>query len=163
MLGRTLANTLLVVYYSKTETTKKMADEVSKGAKDTGANVTMKEVLDCTITDLSSADGIAFGSPTHYSNMAWQSKKFLDELVLEFYSQGHSLGGKPCGCFTSTGTYDDGRECLRMLELAFGGALKMSVVPGVILESGVVAQGVLSECYNLGKRVAVQLSNNPCK
>jgi len=158
-----VTNTLLVIYYSKTGTTQKMAAEVSKGAREAGANVVQKAVEDCTIADLSSADGIAFGSPTHYSNMSWQSKKFLDEVVLEFYILGYSLRGKPCGCFTSTGAHDDGKECLRMLELAFSAALKMHVVPGVILESTDVNQGTTSKCYDLGQKIVKQLINEPSK
>src|SRR5665647_1768602 len=106
------------------------------------------------------ADGIAFGSPTYYSNIAWQAKKFLDETILEFYAQGYSLKGKVCGCFTSTGGYADGRECLRMLELAFGCALKMRMVSGAVLESKDIVEGNVSKCYDLGKRIAQELINN---
>ncbi len=153
-----MPDTLLVIYYSKEGATQKMATEIARGAQEAGVNVIIKTVVDCTITDLLAADAIAFGSPTYYSNIMWQPKKFLDETILEFYTQGHSLKGKPCGCFTSTGEYDDGKECLRMLELAFGSALKMSVVIGVVLESKSIVEGSLSKCYDLGKRLAQELA-----
>jgi len=131
-----------------------MATEIARGARDAGVNVVSKTVFDCTIADMLAADGIAFGSPTYYSNIAWQSKKFLDETIFEFYAQGHSLKGKVCGCFTSTGGYDDGKECLRMLELAFGYALKMFMISGVVLESKDIVDGNVSKCYDFGKRIA---------
>ena len=72
----------------------------------------MKKVEDCTLDDLAKADGIAVGSPTHYSNIAWQIKKLLDETILAFYTKGGSLRNKVCGCFTSTGAYNDGKNVL---------------------------------------------------
>jgi multimeric flavodoxin WrbA len=153
-----MSNTLLVIYYSQKGATQKMASEIARGARDMGINVVSKTVFDCTIADMVAADGIAFGSPTYYSNIAWQPKKFLDETILGFYAQGYSLKGKVCGCFTSTGGYDDGKECLRMLELAFGYALKMRLVLGVVLESRDIVEGNVPKCYDLGKRMSQELA-----
>ena len=152
-----MSSTLLVIYYSKKGATQKMAIEIAKGAHDAGVNVVSKSVADCTIADMLVADGIAFGSPTYYSNIAWQPKKFLDETILEFYAKGYSLKGKVCGCFSSTGGYNDGKECLRMLELAFGYALKMHMVEGVVLESKDINEGNISKCYDLGKAISQEL------
>ena len=127
------------------------------GAKNAGANVVLKRVEDCTTDDLEEADGIAVGSPTHYSNISWQIKRLLDETILSYCSNGHSLRDKVCGCFTSTGAYSDGIECLRMLELAFGFTLKMRIVPGTILESKDVDEGNLSSCYEFGQKLAKEL------
>jgi multimeric flavodoxin WrbA len=153
-----MANTLLILYYSKNGATQKMAAEIAKGAQDAGVNVITRTVVDCSIADLLAADAVAFGSPTYYSNIAWQAKRFLDETIFEFYAQGHSLKGKACGCFTSTGGFDDGKECLRMLELAFGYSLKMHMVLGVVLRSEDIAEGNVSKCYDLGKRLERELA-----
>ena len=118
----------------------------------------MKKVEDCTQDDLAGADGLAVGSPTHYSNIAWQIKKFMDETILAFYAKGNSLRNKVCGCFTSTGAYGDGKECLRMLELAFGGAFKMKIVSGMILESKDMDESNLSTCYEFGQKIAQELT-----
>ncbi len=155
---RTLTKTLLVIYYSGTGNTEKMASRVAEGAEKVGVKVVLKKVEDCTLNDLIGVDGIAIGSPTHYSNMAWQIKRFLDETVLTFYSKGYSLRNKVCGCFTSTGAYSDGKECLRMLELAFGFALKMKIVSGIILESKDVDEDNLSVCYEYGQKIARDLT-----
>ena len=153
-----MSKTLLVLYYSNKGATQKMATEIARGARDEGVNVVSKNIFDCTTTDLLATDGIAFGSPTYYSNIAWQPKKFLDETILEFYSKGYSLKGKVCGCFTSTGGYNDGKECLRMLELAFGYALKMHMVAGIVLESKDIVEGNVSKCYDLGKMISQELT-----
>ena len=146
------------MYYSKTGKTEKMAIQIAKGAESAGVKAILKKVEECTLDDLVKADGLIVGSPTYYSNIAWPFKKFLDETVLTFYSEGHSLKDKVCGCFTSTGGYDDGKECLRMLELAFGNALKMKIVPGVILESKEVDDGNLSACFEHGQKTARELT-----
>ena len=155
-----MASTVLIVYYSKKGATEKMALEIAKGVKDSGENVVIKTFADCTVTDLLSADALAFGSPTYYSNIAWQPKKFLDEMIFDFYARGYSLKGRLCGCFTSTGGYDDGRECLRMLELAFGYSLKMRIIPGVIFESKDFVEGNFSKCYDLGKMLVQELNKS---
>ena len=134
-----------------------MASQIAKGAENEGINAVLRKVEECTLNDLAKADGLAVGSPTQYSNIAWQIKKFLDEIVLAFYSNGRSLRGKVCGCFTSTGAHADGKECLRMMELAFGFALKMKIVPGIILETKQVDEDSLSTCYEYGKTLAREL------
>lgn len=150
-----MPKTLLIIYYSNTGETEKMASQIAKGVEKAGVNAVLKKVEDCTLNDLAEADGLAVGSPTHYSNMAWQIKRFLDETILAFYTEGHSLRNKVCGCFTSTGAYSDGKECLRTLELAFGFALKMKMVSGIILESKDADK--LSSCYVYGQKIAQEL------
>ena len=152
-----MRKTLLIIYYSNTGKTEKMASQIARGADAAGVNAILKKVEDCTLNDLAEADGIAVGSPTHYSNIAWQIKRFMDETILTFYTKGNSLRNKVCGCFTSTGAYSDGKECIRMLELAFGFALKMKIVPGIILESNDVDEGNLLCCYEYGQKIAREL------
>jgi NAD(P)H dehydrogenase (quinone) len=153
-----LSKILLIIYYSNTGKTEKMASHIARGAETAGVKAILKKVEDCTINDLAQADGIAVGSPTYYSNIAWQIKRLMDDTILTFYSKGHSLRNKVCSCFTSTGAYDDGKECLRMLELAFGFALKMKIVPGIILESKEIDEGNLSACYEYGQKIAQELT-----
>ena len=45
-----------------------------------------------------------------------------------------------------------------MLELAFRFALKMKIVPGIILESKDVDEGNLSACYEYGQKLAHELT-----
>jgi len=45
-----------------------------------------------------------------------------------------------------------------MLEVAFGNALKMKMVTGIILESKDVDEGHLSECFEYGQKIARELA-----
>jgi multimeric flavodoxin WrbA len=153
-----LPKTLLIIYYSKKGNTEKMPYEIAKGAEKEGVNAILKKVDDCTLNDLVEVDGLAIGSPIYYGNMAWQIKRLLDETILSFYTEGHSLKHKVCGCFTSVGAYDDGRECIRMLEFAFGFDLKMKIVPGIVLETKDVNKGNLATCYAFGQKIAQELA-----
>ena len=99
------AKRLLIVYYSGTGNTRRMAEEISKGAKQLGIDVDVKRVEDCSVEDLVEADGIVIGSPTYFSNVAWQVKKLIDESISLY--RGRQLKGKVGGCFTSSGTRRD--------------------------------------------------------
>ena len=80
-----------------------MAEEIGKGAERLGAKVETKKVKECRLSDLFEADGIVIGSPTYFSNVAWQVKKLIDESM-DLYRKDHSLKDKVGGCFTSSGT-----------------------------------------------------------
>jgi NAD(P)H dehydrogenase (quinone) len=67
-----------------------------------------REVPLAQLSDLEWADGIAFGSPTRYGNMAAQMKNFLDQTG-PLWVKG-ALEGKAATCFTSTSTMHGGQE-----------------------------------------------------
>jgi len=48
-----------------------------------------------------------------------------------------------------------------MLELAFGNALKMKIIPGIILESNEVDAGNLSGCFEFGQKIAQEITASP--
>ncbi len=137
--------------------TEKMAIQIVQAAQKVGVNAVIQKAEACTAGDLACADGLAVGCPTQYCNISWQLKRFMDETLLAFYAQGFTLRGKPCGCFTSSGVFADGQECVRMLEQAFCVALKMKIAPGLVLESKDVAEGNLGACSEFALRLAQEL------
>ena len=151
-----LDKTLVVVYYSEGGKTKRMAENISKGAKLPGVNVKLKRAEDCSVRDLIEAEGIAVGSPTYFSNMAWQVKKLIDESI-SAYETPHSLENKIGACFTSAGTRRDGLKCIRMLELAFGFHHKMKLIPGIISDLDDKEEELVRTCQDYGKNIAEQL------
>ena len=151
-----LDKTLVVVYYSEGGKTQRMAENISKGAKLAGVNVKLKRSEDCSIRDLTEADGIAVGSPTYFSNMAWQVKKIIDESI-SAYETPHSLENKIGACFTSAGTRRDGLKCIKMLEVALGFHHKMKLVPSLISDSDDKEEELLQICKDYGKNIAEQL------
>ena len=56
---------LLVIYYTGKGSTKRMAEEIGKGAERLGVKVVVKGVEECGLDDLAEADGIVVGSPTY--------------------------------------------------------------------------------------------------
>jgi len=151
-----LAKRLLIAYYTGTGNTKRMADAIGKGAERLGVTVEVKRVEECSLSDLAEADGIVIGSPTYFSNVAWQVKKLIDESIA-LYRGGHQLRDKVGGCFTSSGTRRDGKDCIRMLELALGLHHRLKMVPGIIRVSGDREEEVAQRCQKYGTEIARQI------
>lgn len=133
-----------------------MAEEIGEGAERLGVKVEVKRVEECVLNDLAEADGIVIGSPTYFSNVAWQVKKLIDESI-DLYRKERPLKGKVGGCFTSSGTRRDGKDCIRMLELAFGFHHRIKMVPGIIRASGDGEEEVSKVCQQYGAEIARQI------
>ena len=117
---------ILIIYYSNTGATEKMARKISRGVDSVEnveavirtipsiENINKKDfandddVLYATNNDLLSCDGLIMGSPPHFGNMAAPMKYFLDGTTSEWFN--NSLAGKPAGVFTSTSSLHGGQE-----------------------------------------------------
>ena len=98
---------LLIVYYTRSGNTEKMAHIIAEGAREVSeVEVTLKSVADTSIDDLLAADGVIMGSPVYYGTMAAELKGLLDESVKY---QG-KLAGKVGGGFASSGGLAGGNE-----------------------------------------------------
>ena len=97
---------ILVIYYSRTGNTQKMAQLISDGLKAGSHDVVFKKVEDTSIEDLKSADGIIIGSPTYYGGMAGQIKLLLDESV----KLHGKLDGKVGAAFSTAANIAGGNE-----------------------------------------------------
>ncbi|MDH7606924.1 MAG: NAD(P)H-dependent oxidoreductase [Candidatus Bathyarchaeota archaeon] len=98
---------ILIVYYSKTGNTEKMAYAVAEGAKQVeGVDVIVKKVDKTSLDDLLEADGIIMGSPTYYGQMSAKLKALIDESV-KIHGK---LEGKVGAAFTSSGGTATGAE-----------------------------------------------------
>jgi NAD(P)H dehydrogenase (quinone) len=97
---------ILVIYYSRTGNTQKMAQLISDSLKAGSHDVVLKKVEDTSIEDLKLADGIIIGSPTYYGGMAGQIKLLLDESV-KFHGQ---LDGKIGAAFSTAANIAGGNE-----------------------------------------------------
>jgi NAD(P)H dehydrogenase (quinone) len=119
---------VLVLYYSSYGHLETMAAAVAEGARAAGAEATVKRVpetvpeevarksgfkLDqkapvASIDELPNYDGIVFGTPTRFGNMAGQMKNFLDQAG-GLWMKG-ALVGKAAAVFTSSATQHGGQE-----------------------------------------------------
>jgi len=133
-----------------------MAEEIGEGAEQLEVEVEVKGIEECKLDDLVEADGVVIGSPTYFSNVAWQVKRLIDESIA-LYRKGRQLKDKIGGCFTSAGTRSDGEDCIRMLELAFALHHKMEMIPGIIRASGDGEDKASQMCRQYGMKVARQI------
>ena len=124
---------IAVVYYSATGNVHRLAHALAEGASDEGAEVRVRHVEEtfpeqlisqnqywgrhrsevedepvASLADLEWADGIAFGTPTRFGNVAAQLKIFLD-LAGELWQRG-ALVDKVGTSFTSSMTEHGGQE-----------------------------------------------------
>jgi NAD(P)H dehydrogenase (quinone) len=97
---------ILVMYYSATGHTKKLAEEIATGVGEVeGVACLVKPVADVTKDDFVTSDGIIAGSPVYFGTMASELKtvfeKFIgvrkkmgDKIGAAFATSGDSSGGK---------------------------------------------------------------------
>jgi NAD(P)H dehydrogenase (quinone) len=115
---------LLVVYHSKTGHTARMAELVAEGARETGADVTLKTVEDTEAEELLEYDGILAGTPTYYGLPSAPLKKLFDDSV-QFHKQ---LDGKVGGAFTSAANIGGGNETTVLA------ILQMMLIHGMVVQ-----------------------------
>lgn len=148
---------VLIVYYSRSGNTERMAERVAEGAREVeGVEVELRPAEAATPEDLLAADGIILGSPVYFGTMAAELKKLVDESVKHY----GKLVGKVGGAFASSGAIGGGTETT-VLDI-----LKALLIHGMIVQGdtqgahyGAVAFGApddrsCKDCVRLGQRVA---------
>ncbi len=98
---------VLVVYYSRSGNTEKMAYAVAEGARNCGGvEVFVRAISEVTAQELSAADAIALGCPTYFANIPGEMKQhldlwnwkwrvdFTDKIGGAFATGGGQMGGK---------------------------------------------------------------------
>lgn len=149
---------ILLSYYSKSGTTKKMAEEIAKGIKETGLDFVKKEIKEVDIDSLPEFDGVILGSPTYYGLPSAEIKEFLDESI----KYHEKLDGMVGGAFTSSENIGGGNETTIM------GILEALLIHGMIVKGiskgnydhyGPVVIGKpdkkeLKQCKNYGREIA---------
>jgi len=148
---------VLVVYYSRSGNTKRMAEEVAAAAREVeGAEVDLRPVDQVTPEDLLDQDALIMGSPVYYGTMAADLKGLIDKSV-KYHGK---LTGKVGGAFASSGGPGGGNETT-VLDI-----LKALLIHGMIVQGdpkgdhyGPIAVGApdersRGECCRMGRRVA---------
>jgi len=137
---------LLILYYSQTGNTEKMARAVEEGAKSVaGVNVELKYFA--RPEDLAEANGIILGMPTYHHNMSGDIKRFLEEVAVK----GINLKGKVGAAF---GSYGWSGEAPRMLLEVMKNKFEMETIESPLLIKYNPDEKGLEECRKLGKTVA---------
>lgn len=137
---------ILIVYYSQTGNTEKMARAVEEGAKSVvGTEVEVKYFV--KPEELLEADGIIFGMPTYYHDMGMDMKNLLELTAKEEIN----LKGKVGAAF---GSYGWSGEAPNLLLEIMKNRFEMDVVePALRIKYNPDKKG-LEECRELGRIVA---------
>lgn len=116
---------IIIIYYSRSGNTEKMAKIVEEGIKKEGIEVILKKVEDTDVQELLNYDGIIIGTPTYYGSMAWPIKKLFDDSV-KYHMK---LAGKVGGAFTSSANIGGGNETT-ILDILKGFLIHGMIVQG---------------------------------
>ena len=153
----------IVVYYSRSGNTKKMAEIIAESMNEAGLKTDCKSVDEIKPTDLFGYDAIVVGSPTYYGGMAAPLKQMFDDLV---GSHG-KLDGKVGAAFSSAANIGGGNETTIM------GIIEAMLICGLVVwgdpqgdHYGPVSIGepddrVRQQCQRRGQRIT-ELTKKIC-
>lgn len=141
---------VLVLYYSRTGNTEKMANAVSEGAQINGVEVELDFHIDAE--SLNSYDAILVGAPTYHHDMPVEFKNLFEEAAIK----GQNLKGK---IGTSFGSYGWSGEAPRLILEIMKNKFEMQTLEPSILAKYSPDQNILNSCKNLGKKVSESLMN----
>ena len=85
----------MIVYWSKSGNTEKVALAIQDGLKDAGANVTLRKVEDAEDVNLFAYDLVCIGFPSYQWRPPEPMKKFLNSKFSEYHKQGYVKWGAP--------------------------------------------------------------------
>jgi len=137
---------VLIIYYSQTGNTEKMARAIEEGAKSVvGINVELKYFV--RPDELAEADAIILGMPTYYHDISMDMKNLLEGAS----KQDINLKGKVGAAF---GSYGWSGEAPNMLLEIMKNRFEMDVVEPVLRIKYNPDEKGLEECRKLGKSVA---------
>ena len=142
---------ILVLYYSRTGNTEKMANAVAQGAQinddiivETSYHVEPAEVI--------SFDAIIVGAPTYHHDMPVDFKNLFEELAV----LGISLKGKIGAAF---GSYGWSGEAPKLILEIMKNKFEMQVHEAPLLANYDPNERLLASCREMGKRISESLMN----
>lgn len=156
---------ILVFYASRTGHTKRMAELIAEGAGSvSGMDIRCRSVQEIQLQDLLWCDGIALGSPTNLGGVAWEMKKWWDEVAVGAWP---NIDGKIACAFSSSGGWGGGAEIacqsLYNILINFGFLVfgltdycgpKMTAHYGAICGGEPRSDGEIEACRRMGRRLA---------
>jgi len=146
----------IVIYYSRSGNTQKMAEIIAKAMNKAELPTECKSVGDVQAEDLLDYDAIVVGSPTYYGHMAGPIKHLFDDAVA-FHGK---LDGKVGAAFASAANIGGGNETTIM------GIIEAMLIAGCVVQGdpqgdhyGPVSinkpdERVERQCARRGRRIA---------
>lgn len=151
---------ILVLYYSKSGNTKKLAEEIVRGVQEAeDIECILKSASEVTKDDFLSSDGIIAGSPVYFGTMAAELKVVFDKFVVIRKKMSDKIGA----AFATSGDESGGKETT-IMSIIQAMLIYGMIIVGDPLDAtghyGVACKGAPNEdtavyAVMLGKRVAV--------
>ena len=141
---------VLVVYATRTSSTRDIADLVAEGIRFSGNEADIVEVKDIkSEADLEGYDGYVFGSPTYHGEMLQSMKTML------FLAEKANLQGKVGGAFGAHGWSTEAQDRIynTMKEV-----FKMDMVKGPLLLKSASLGGGVQMAQEYGKEIGSKLT-----
>ncbi len=138
--------TVLIVYTSRVDETKGIAELIAEGVRQTGQEAVLKNCSEINSdADLSGYDAYVFGSPTYNGEMLSPMKQVL------FMAEQAGLKDKPAGAFGAYGwSGEANKRIFDTMQYIF--KMKMASAP-LMIKASWVEDGV-EEAQNYGKQIA---------
>jgi flavodoxin I len=140
---------ILIVYYSKTGNTEKMAKAIAEGAG-TIQEVEVELKRHESPWRLASFDAVLIGAPTYHHNMTDNIKKLLEETAFHNVNLKDKIG-------VAFGSYGWSGEAPRLVLEVMEHKFEMKVLKPPLLIKYTPDENGLEECRKLGKNVAEKI------
>ena len=138
---------ILVIYYSASGNTRKMAELVAEGASaENRHEVKTVEASGLSTAEFTAADGYAFGSPDYFTYMAGQMKTFFDQAL----PLVGKIKDKP---FVTFVTHGGGGDAIKSLD-KLGTAIGLKKVCEGVRSLGAPTKKTVEESRELGGKLA---------
>ncbi len=150
---------VLIVYYSRSGNTKKLAEEIANGVREVKSiTPVLKPAAEVTKEDFLACNAIIAGSPVYFGSMAAPMKELFDKMVVVRKDMGDKVGA----AFATSGDQSGGKETTIMSILQALLIFGMIIVGDPLDASGhygVACTGspdekTVTNARKLGKRVA---------
>jgi flavodoxin I len=140
---------ILVLYYSRTANTEKMANAIVEGAKSVGG-VEVELSYHVDAEDLSGFDAVLVGAPTYNHEIPIDMERLFEDAA----AKGINLKGKVGGAF---GSYGWSGEAPKFLLEIMKNKFEMRILGEPLMSKYGPDQKTLDMCRELGRRVSETL------
>jgi len=149
---------VLVLYYSKSGNTKKLARQIAMGVESTGVKALCKDTSEVVEADFLESAGVIAGSPVYFGSMAAELKRVIDQFVVIRKKMENKVGA----AFATGAHHTGGKETTIISILQSFLIYGMIIVGDPLDASGHYGVGCLqspdasakSDAFKLGVRVA---------
>ena len=147
--GGSITPKILILYYSRTGNTEKMAKAIMEGAK-TVRGIEVELTYQTTPEILANFDAIVIGMPTYHHDMTVDMKKLLEESAVKDINLKNKIGA-------AFGSYGWSGEAPRLVLEIMKNKFKMDVMEPPLLIKYTPDQNGLEKCRDLGRKIAERL------